>query len=65
MNPRCQVNKPKMIALLEPIISTRHAEDFILASKFPFSHRVEAVGFSSGILLLWKEDIEVVILENN
>lgn len=42
---------------------SRLADDFIRKNGFVKSHRVDAIGFSGGIWLLWKDlfDIEVVL----
>ena len=54
-----------MVALCEPRISGVKADDFIRHSGYDHSHRVEAVGFSGGIWLLWQAGLEVTILINH
>ena len=41
-----QSYKPAMVVIMEPRINGRKADNFIKASCFDRSHRVEAVGFS-------------------
>ena len=55
---------PSMVVLMEPCISEVKADDFIKKSGFDYSHRVEAVGFSGGIWLLWRNSIEVEVSIN-
>lgn len=57
--------KPMMVALLKPKISGKKADKFILRSRFDRSYQIEAVGFSSGIWLLWKEGLHVEIVVNH
>lgn len=45
--------KPSLVVFMEPHISGSKADEFIKKSGFDNSHRVEAVGFSGGIWLLW------------
>ena len=56
---------PSLVVLMEPRISGNKADDFIKKSGFENSHRVEAVGFSGGIWLLWQSVIEVEVLLNH
>ena len=57
--------KPKIVALCELRISGIKADDFIRLSGYDHSHRVEAVGFSDGIWLLWRAGLDVTILINH
>lgn len=57
--------KVDMVAVLEPKVSGLQADKFIKLSGFDRSQRVEAVGFSGGIWLLWNERITVDIVENH
>ncbi|XP_024041873.1 uncharacterized protein LOC127898857 [Citrus sinensis] len=50
---------------MEPRTSGVKADEFIKKSGFDYSHRVEAVGFSGGIWLLWRSSIEVEVLINH
>lgn len=61
----CRNYNPSMVVILEPRISGLKADHFIKKSGFDRSHRVEAIGFSGGIWLLWKEIFEVGIIMNN
>lgn len=54
-----------LVVLMEPRISGNKADDFIKKSGFENSHRVEAIGFSGGIWLLWQSVIEVEVLLNH
>ena len=56
---------PSLVVLMEPRISGCKADSFIKKSGFDNSHRVEAVGFSGGIWLLWQDAIEVEVLINH
>lgn len=44
----CQQYKPDAVALLEPRVSGSTADKIIKKSRFPYSFRVEAAGFSGG-----------------
>ncbi|CAI9099244.1 OLC1v1036029C1 [Oldenlandia corymbosa var. corymbosa] len=57
------VNKPDLVAVLEPRISGLNADEFLEKRRFDRSFRVEAKGISGGICLIWNETIEVEILE--
>ena len=50
---------------MEPCISGIKADEFIKKSGFDNSHRVEAVGFSGGIWIIWRNFIEVEVLLNH
>ena len=56
---------PTLVAVFEPRVSGIKADNFIRKSGFARSHRVEAVGFSRGIWLLWKECLDVEIVMNH
>ena len=60
-----QSYNPDMVVVMEPRISGRKADNFIKASGFDRSHRVEAVGFSGGIWLLWRDQFDVEIVLNH
>ncbi|KAH9696901.1 reverse transcriptase domain-containing protein [Citrus sinensis] len=57
---------PTMVAIFEPRVSGKKADDFIKKSGFDRSHRVEANGFSGGIWVLWRDffDVEVALNHN-
>ncbi|KAK8647884.1 hypothetical protein V6N13_121608 [Hibiscus sabdariffa] len=54
--------KPDVVAIFEPRISGRRADNFIRSSGFECSFRVEATGFSGGIWVLWRNTISLDIL---
>ena len=54
-----------MVVLIEPRTSGVKADDFIKKSGFDYSYRVEVVGFSGGIWLLWRSSIEVEVSINH
>ena len=56
---------PSMVVLMEPRCSGKKANEFILASGFGWSHRIEARGYAGGIWILWKDNFNVVILKNH
>ncbi|XP_038715030.1 uncharacterized protein LOC120008723 [Tripterygium wilfordii] len=60
-----QTYKPKLVALFEPRCSGIKADEFIRKNRFERSHRVEAVGFSGGIWILWNEFLNVTVCESN
>ncbi|XP_017648098.1 uncharacterized protein LOC108488327 [Gossypium arboreum] len=57
-------NKPDLIGLLEIRVSGTKADSVIAKLGFEFSHRVEAMSFSGGIWIGWKNTIFVDILGN-
>ncbi|XP_050222138.1 uncharacterized protein LOC126672232 [Mercurialis annua] len=61
----CLKYRLDIVGIVEPRISGRKADDFVKASGFDFSHRVEANGFSGGIWILWKSVVKVEVLINN
>lgn len=56
---------PSMVVVMEPRISEMKADAFIKKSRFEFSHRVEAVGFSGGIWILWRNCVKVEVVLNH
>ncbi|KAG8494050.1 hypothetical protein CXB51_011564 [Gossypium anomalum] len=58
-------HKPDLISLMETRVSGIKADSIIVKLSFQYSHRVEAVGFSGGIWIGWKESICVEILKNH
>ncbi|KAK8684010.1 hypothetical protein V6N13_040047 [Hibiscus sabdariffa] len=58
-------SRPDVVAFVEPRISGWKADRVISALAFPYSHRVEAVGFSGGIWLAWYETVKIDILQNH
>ncbi|KAJ4833299.1 hypothetical protein Tsubulata_004319 [Turnera subulata] len=65
-NEFCRINKPEVLAIVEPRISGRRATQVVRRLRFSSSHRVEARGFAGGIWLLWDETrIQMSILFNH
>ncbi|KAJ9173186.1 hypothetical protein P3X46_016349 [Hevea brasiliensis] len=60
-----QMYNPQILVLLEPRISGRKADLVIKKLGWPFSHRVEAMGFLRGIWILWQNGWSIKIKENN
>ena len=56
---------PSIVVFMEPRVSGMKADEFIKKNGFEFSHRVEAVGFSRGIWLLWQNCVEVELVINH
>ena len=54
---------PTVVAIFKPRISGKKADDFIKKSGFDRSHRVEANGFSGGVL--WRDFFEVEVALNH
>ncbi|KAJ4842416.1 hypothetical protein Tsubulata_039883 [Turnera subulata] len=60
------VNKPQVLILVEPRISGRTADRVVRRIGFSHSHRVEAIGFSGGVWVLWQgKHARVDILANH
>ena len=59
------IHKSCMLVLLEPRISGIKAELLIHFLKFHHSHKVEALGYSSGIWILWNDIWSVWVLINH
>ncbi|KAK8683424.1 hypothetical protein V6N13_039485 [Hibiscus sabdariffa] len=57
--------KPDLVVFVEPRVSGFRADTIIASLGFPYSHRVEAQGFSGGIWLAWFESITVDIILNH
>ncbi|KAH9770764.1 putative ribonuclease H protein [Citrus sinensis] len=60
-----QCYNPSMVVIFEPRISGQKADNFIQGCGFERSHMIEAVGFSGGIWLLWKDFITVEVALNH
>lgn len=58
-------NKPNIIALLEPRISGDHADKVCKKADFESWVRIEALGFNSGIWVLWRDGILVEVLHTH
>ncbi|KAK8691374.1 hypothetical protein V6N13_074885 [Hibiscus sabdariffa] len=57
--------KPDLVVFVEPRISGIKADRIIASLGFPNSHRVEALGFSGGIWLVWFNSIKIKIELNH
>ncbi|GMI90163.1 hypothetical protein HRI_002685600 [Hibiscus trionum] len=57
-----QIQKPDIVAVVEPRISGVTTDNFIQRSGFDSSYRVEASGFSGRIWVLWKPSVRLDIL---
>ncbi|XP_073051702.1 uncharacterized protein [Primulina eburnea] len=55
-------HNPKILGLLEPRVSGSHADAICNKMKYENWVRVEAVGFSGGIWIFWKDDVTLEIL---
>ncbi|KAA3453866.1 reverse transcriptase [Gossypium australe] len=58
-------HRPDIICLVEPRVSGNKANLIIEKLGFSYSHRVEAVGFSGGIWVGWKDSIQIKIIQNH
>ncbi|KAK8663563.1 hypothetical protein V6N13_083375 [Hibiscus sabdariffa] len=56
---------PDLVVFVEPRISGCKADSVIAALGFPYSHRVEAIGFSGGIWLAWYDSVSVEVIVNH
>lgn len=57
--------EPAVVVLVETRVSGVTAECVIKKVGMPFSHRVEACGFSGGIWVLWKSGVDLRVEANN
>ncbi|KAA3486982.1 Endonuclease/exonuclease/phosphatase [Gossypium australe] len=58
-------HKPDLVGFLETRVSGVKVDSVIAKLSFDFSYHVEAVGFSGGIWIGWKDTISVDILGNH
>ncbi|KAG8488864.1 hypothetical protein CXB51_016750 [Gossypium anomalum] len=58
-------HSPDIISLLETRVSRSKAAKIIAKLGFPNSHRVEAIGFSGGIWIGWKNSVRLKIIFNH
>ncbi|KAA3455874.1 reverse transcriptase [Gossypium australe] len=58
-------HKPHIVCLVEPRVSGNKANIIIENLGFNYSHRVEAIGFSGGIWVGWKDFIQIKIIRNH
>ncbi|KAH1047475.1 hypothetical protein J1N35_038259, partial [Gossypium stocksii] len=52
-------HRPDIVCLLKLRINGKKANNSIATLGFHYSHRVKAIGFSSGIWIGWKDTIRV------
>ncbi|KAH1130005.1 hypothetical protein J1N35_001383, partial [Gossypium stocksii] len=57
--------KPDIVSLLAPRVSGVKADGIIVKLGFQFSHRVEAIGFSRGIWIGWKDSIHLEVVRSH
>lgn len=55
---------PDVVVLVETRVSGFRANRVVQSIGFSFSHRVEARGFSGGIWILWKANVDMVVMSN-
>ncbi|CAI9114900.1 OLC1v1015718C1 [Oldenlandia corymbosa var. corymbosa] len=55
--------KPDVMAVLEPRIGGKRADDVVKISGFDRSFRIEAQGFAGGIWILWRDRVDVEIFK--
>lgn len=58
-------HKPDIICLLELRVSMEKADSIIAKLGFRSSHRVEAIGYSRGIWLGWKDLVNVEVVQTH
>lgn len=56
------VHKPSIIALVEPMTSGSQADNICKGFHYANWIRVEAIGFSWGIWIFWRENVSIDIL---
>lgn len=59
------LHKIRIVVLCEPRISGSKADRIIRRIGLPYSHRVEAQGFSGGIWFLWSHEVHVDIIHSD
>ncbi|KAA3479952.1 reverse transcriptase [Gossypium australe] len=59
------IHRPHIVCLVEPRVSGNKANIIIENLGLNFSHRVEAVGYSGGIWVGWKDSIQITIVRNH
>ena len=59
-------NKVGLLAVLEPRVSGVRADNIISKAGLNASFKVDVIGFSGGILLMWNKDVyDVKVLESD
>ncbi|XP_054797540.1 uncharacterized protein LOC129302659 [Prosopis cineraria] len=56
--------KLEIFVIVEPHISGIKVDEVIKSISFQYSHRVEAIGFSSGIWVFWSNKVNVKVIVN-
>ncbi|XP_019179248.1 PREDICTED: uncharacterized protein LOC109174466 [Ipomoea nil] len=59
------IHKPSFVCLLEPKVSGQQANEICFSLGFDDWMRVEAIGFSGGIWILWKSSIHIEVLDTH
>ncbi|KAH1090331.1 hypothetical protein J1N35_017588 [Gossypium stocksii] len=54
--------KPDIVSLLETRVSGAKADNIIAKLGFQYSHRVEAIGYSGGIWIGWKDTVRLEVI---
>lgn len=62
---RTQSFKPDIFSLLKPRVCGRKTDEVIDKLGFQYSHRVEAVEFSGGIWISWKNTVNLEVIRNH
>lgn len=57
--------RPSILGLLEPRVSGSHADDICNKMGYENWLRVEAVGFSGGIWIFWKDNLHLEIVQSH
>ncbi|XP_019173843.1 PREDICTED: uncharacterized protein LOC109169419 [Ipomoea nil] len=60
-----RIHNPSIVCLLEPKVSGAHANSICASFGFPEWIRVEAIGFSGGIWVLWKNNVTLDIIQTH
>ena len=65
MNELIRIHKPDIMGLVEPRIRGVQADSTCIKMSFHNWIRIEALGFSGGIWVLWKDCIQVNVLRTH
>ncbi|XVF54107.1 hypothetical protein PTKIN_Ptkin05aG0154200 [Pterospermum kingtungense] len=58
-------HKPVILGLLKPRVSGAHADDICKKIGFDNWLRVEAIGFSSGLWVFWKDSVTIEVVQTH
>lgn len=61
----CRIHRPAIVCLLEPKVSSDQANKICANLGFDEWIRVEAVGFSGGIWVLWNNYLKIEVLDTH